>query len=645
MELMALLEAEANAKSLRSSRQREAVVVSNPAVVASTTSPQVAPSVQETSQVPKAKSSPKKKTAAVPQREKAAQQRQRRPQKAAKPMEVACTPKSDAAPLDEKDLKEDHFSAILDAVAKSNALNADRARARSIRSLSTTSGVSSPSHITSPASVIEAETDAESRLVGSTTRSDNSGSIGAPSGQSNCESAEICSESANEPGDWSSQSPSIGDMAESSEVAESVVGDGVMWAQNVDHVSDTLPDTSKTQFIETDCLSSPPVVDKAARCAASKWLEDALCGPSRRQNELQRLADMHQNYEARTFLPVPPPPPLPPPDGGNESTQKDGVGLAEELRAMFPKANIHIFPSAAEASPRSKPPQTELVGAEAIMALRQEPLKAAPEVLSAPVASIVSPEALFQLPAASLGPPPSSAPSVAEVEALNKASSWRDRLRKNGEQHLGEVEAALGRRQFPLVHEISLLDHVDLPTTMQQAFNAFDGMECTQVEAALGCHQGALDGGLPSHEHACDLPLSFGTLGPLDVQMPMPHGQLWHADSGALYTPGMEVDSTQLWQASPLDGAMWHAQTSLFQGASAYSSDPHAFIEAMPMDASLHSDQLVAQLQMGIPMDGILEREPCISAQLPSTVPAMDNFDREQIAAQLRAAAPCHYED
>jgi hypothetical protein len=690
MELMALLEAEAKAKNSRSSRQREAVAISNPAIVASLASPQDAPAAQTSSQVAslsppadaptvqapsqlqkanatpkpqpgetplqgvertskaqqaeavvqvsKAKSAKKKTTVAASQREKTSQ-RQR----------VASAAKPDAV-RDDKLVKEDQFAAMLDAVAKSNALNADRARARSIRSLSTTSGFSSPSHITSPASVVEAETDAESRFVGSTTRSDNSCSIGARSGQSNCGSAEVCSESANEPGDWSSQSPSIGDVAECAEVAESIAGDSVLWAPNAEQIGDMVPDASKVESIENDCVSSTSTVyHEATRCAASKWLEDTLCGPSRRQSELQRLADVHQNYVARSTLPVPPPPPFPP-GMTEEGKMKEKVGLADELRSMFPTAKIHIFPSAAQASPRSSPqPQAEL---PKVACGDSQPSTLLQGGRNCPRM------ALFQLPAASLGPPPADAPSVAEVEALSKASSWRDRLRKNGQQHLGEVEAALGRRRAPVASEMPLHERAEL---LGHGFSSFDTIpECTQVEAALGCHRASLEG--------ADLapPLSYGAMGPLDLQMqPTPQ---WHADSAGLYAAGgasLEVEASQLWQASPvdsrnelvswqgfdhmpmdmqvpqLDGPMWHTESSLLGGTHAYPSEPHAFVEAMPMD----SDQLVNQLHMGMPMDSIMERKSHMSTRLRAPVPAMENFDLEQIAAQLRAAAPCHYED
>jgi hypothetical protein len=435
-----------------------------------------------------------------------------------------------------------------------------------------------------------------------------------------------------------------------------------MWAHNAEQMTDMVHDASKFESIENDCVSSTTstVYHEATRCAASKWLEDTLCGPSRRQSELQRLADVHQNYVARSSLPVPPPPPFPP-AAADEGKQKEKVGLADELRSMFPTAKIHIFPSAAQASPRSSPqPQSELVAPSTSMAFSQEPLtlSTAPCVLPAPGAPSVSPEALFQLPAASLGPPPSDAPSVAEVEALSKASSWRDRLRKNGQQHLGEVEAALGRRRAPTANEMSLHERADL---LSHGFSSFDTIpECTQVEAAMGRHRASLEGG--------DLapPLSYGAMGPLDLQMQPP--PQWHSDAGGLYAAGgasLEVEASQLWQAPPvdsrnelmswqgfdhmpmdmqvppLDGPMWHTESSLLGGNHAYSSEPHAFVEAMPMD----SDQLVNQLHMGMPMDSIMERKSHMSTQLHAPVAAMENFDLEQIAAQLRAAAPCHYED
>jgi len=59
-------------------------------------------------------------------------------------------------------------------------------------------------------------------------------------------------------------------------------------------------------------------------------------------------------------------------------------------------------------------------------------------------------EVLFNLPtSASLGPTPTGALSVAQVEASTKASAWRAQLRRNGVQHLTEVEHALRRRIPP----------------------------------------------------------------------------------------------------------------------------------------------------------------------------------------------------
>jgi hypothetical protein len=151
------------------------------------------------------------------------------------------------------DAKEQKIAAMLDAVAKSTALNAKKCR--SILSAPTTSGSSSPSPITSPAHYTRASVDR--------------------------------------------------------------------------------PDD---EFRQEDQPCSPQ-----QHLDVSRWLGKALA--VQRQAELQRQADLHQNFNSRTVA-LPPPPP-PPPCASHQTFEKrrqDGSDLADELRSIFPSANIHIFP-------------------------------------------------------------------------------------------------------------------------------------------------------------------------------------------------------------------------------------------------------------------------------------------------------------
>jgi hypothetical protein len=72
-----------------------------------------------------------------------------------------------------------------------------------------------------------------------------------------------------------------------------------------------------------------------------------------------------------------------------------------------------------------------------------------------------------------------------------------------------------------------------------------------------------------------------------------------------------------------IDSAVWRSGTS-----QAFSSDQQVLIQEISINSILER-----------------EKEQRIVAQLHAAALTMDTFDREQIAAQLAAAAPCHYED
>lgn len=621
MELFELLEAEASAKPSRSGRQREAAAVAGPITVATSAAtasspveplvaavPHVDPHVvapaaalaQKCSPVsqkvehgaaangegqPQGQSAPKasaskKKVApvrTVTRKEKEAQRlRQTYATNAAKVAVAAAPDKATVTQMTCPSADKDgSLAATLDAVAKSNALNG---KADSICSATTTCGSSSPSPVTSPSSYIGTETDAEPQR--------SSGSGGA-SGQGDSESVEM--------GDgWSMlSSADTGDAADAREGPDLVDGD---WARRVEPAYDCRGPCTLDDYFSYAYGSKHAIAEEAAQFLTAPKLDGQVLF---------------------SLPPVPPPPTLPPSELLPHS--KDGIGLAEEIRAMFPTAKIHLGPPPVGDSPRGQPPPppaappvlpSNIACADALdpallpYAVQLAGLSAGlgssigafaggaslppfHPTANAPVGPLcghrlggealsVSAEMLFNSPAGSLGPPPAGALSVSQVEASSKAFSWRDRLRRNGEQHLGEVEAALQRRVIP---------HSGVP------------VEPTSM--------------LPS----------IGTLS-LEMHVPPSSGRIWSGDPAAIFARGgPQPESQQMGLQMPASSG---------QG---WPSDGGAFPACGPVG--------------GAPPAGTAEMEnPQMAWQ--QAMPMMDygiGATAEQMAAQLRAAAPCHYED
>jgi len=251
-------------------------------------------------------------------------------------------------------------------------------------------------------------------------------------------------------------------------------------------------------------------------------------------------------------------------------------------------------------------------------------------------AQSVPPEMLFKLQAGSLGPPPSGALSVAQVEASSKASSWRDRLRANGNQHLGEVEAVMRRRPHPAAAEHMYdLQGIALPSL----------------------------GNLSLDMHMPSSSIWHADSGPMGL-LPSANGQLWNGDSafgasGPVLGAADVENSRMAWQLPPPESTLWHAEQSLLGASHAYSSEPYsaeptAYLDthqAMPMEPPYQAEQMNAQLHStdcmnkgGIPTH--VRHLDFEGMPIYSDI-AHTGVDRQQIASQLRAAAAnvCCYED
>lgn len=784
MELLQLLEAEASAKTSRSGRQREAAAVSTasaPVIVSAPVPPaassaaprkgivvgqkipttaatavvdnkaecqpmQAKELAKENSKVqPKAKEQTKEQAkeqvskkareqakaatlqkemekAAANQRKKEKEVEKRRRQLA----KIAATAVSDRGKdgnVETASLrKEEKLAAMLNAVAESTALNAKRTH--SISSVATHSGSSSPSPTTSPASIAEIDADRRSPAA---SRSTTSGR-GIASGHGDSDSAELCSESAHEPGDgWSMQSSAdTREAADSEECGESIDGDVAAWARSIEAAHDG---SSGLDYSSVAHISAEIATGEMMHCHGNFLLEMTQGSHSGHWQASQydpplptagSYAQEMPHYDpllptanpcahdAARLPPTPPPPPPPAPDPSTGNLNMllppplpasaphadgEGIGLAQELRAIFPSASIHIGPPPTpKASPRGQvapPPVADLPAYMDSQTSQQHPfayaeglaqgLPAYPKQLdlasltggiigpypgqvnaggipgplppclqvsgldttslptplrqrigeetAQPIPEVVQsmrPEVLFKLPAASLGPPPSGAPSVAQVEATSKASSWRDRLRRHGDQHLGEVEATLRRRQS---HSSDLPTQPSAPPPQPSGLPAppvplYESMGMAPQDIQMppsGSQLWPGDTGpiygAGSLECPPEVPLQapiqpFESPGMLDMQVQLPPsgGPLW--SGGSLPPCPVESEGSRLpWEMPPADGALWHAESSILGAGHAYPPEPAAYMEAMPMD-----------------------REQSL-------------LDREQIAAQLRAAAPCHYED
>jgi hypothetical protein len=234
-------------------------------------------------------------------------------------------------------------------------------------------------------------------------------------------------------------------------------------------------------------------------------------------------------------------------------------------------------------------------------------------------------EVLFKSPGGSLGPEPSDAPSVSEVEASSKACSWRDRLRQNGQQHIGEVEAALSRR-LNLSQSIADLPQpfCDLPAAPLPSLSPGTQPIDLQVPFPCGADPENLEMGL-------QIPPSSGDLWSGEHVVETENGHIsWQ--SALAYDSQLQQNAAEMLMDMQLQAALlapethWHTQPPLLHAShaydTAYTSKPVPFMEAMPVEVLYDTGPALAQTML------------------------MDyGLNREQIAAQLRAAAPCHYED
>lgn len=224
--------------------------------------------------------------------------------------------------------------------------------------------------------------------------------------------------------------------------------------------------------------------------------------------------------------------------------------------------------------------------------------------------SVSEVEVLFNLSARSLGPPPAGALSVSEVEAQaqfyaqhgplvsevnsSQAPSWRDRLRKNGEHHFGEVEAAMHSK------------------------------------------------------HRCDMPANL----PLEMHLPHTGSQLWpggaEADNSLLawqaYEAQVQQKAAELLLEMQVQAQLQTPNNALW--AQGYPSEQTPYMDTMPMD-NLYETELNAQmLAAGMSMGNPYGTEQQLQAQMhPAAMPVECGINRQQIAAQLMEAAQCVYED
>jgi hypothetical protein len=475
-----------------------------------------------------------------------------------------------------------------------------------------------------------------------------------------------------------------GDAADTTEVSEarSIDGEGADWAPRIEPVyypgrgPCTLADYFSYAYGSTPVVADPTRSSDALYAEAPPIVSSLPPAPPPPPVEPTWRDDGQAPTLVSTILlPAPPPPPA------EESTSREygqeGTGLAKELRAIFPGAKIHLGPPP---SPRANAPPAaatvpppvarrsgtyaDLLGAppvgpppappvtppaappppvysEQLEGLMQNGLPPTPPV-GAPVVppppvqppgletQSVSPHILFNLAGGSLGPPPAGAPSVAEVEASSKATSWRDRLRRNGEHHLGEVEAALKRRtELPPALgaagavPISLLS--EMPAAGAPVLYDFATL------AAAAVRQGPPDPLELLASAAMPVEPASTRIG---LQMPPANGQLWPIEAvfpmsaaglppiaGTQPSLTSEAERLLAWQAHMqcTDSALWSNPAYLPDAGSPY-------VEAMSINNLYAADQMSMQMHQ-------------------EAMPTEYSVNREDIAAQLRAAEPCCYED
>jgi len=240
------------------------------------------------------------------------------------------------------------------------------------------------------------------------------------------------------------------------------------------------------------------------------------------------------------------------------------------------------------------------------------------------------PEALFNMQAGSLGPPPSGALSVSQVESANNfaawgqtsqvdaraPSSWRARLRSNGVQQLGEVEAALRRRVN--IHS------GEIPASNGQLWPG-------DPSARYGS-----DGPVVAAPPPCPMDAEITQM---SVQMP----PAWHGNQGfaggRLVPCPTEADNQRMsWQAPvppPAENPLWHMNPPLLNNS---HHEPPA---TMPYSGFDYRGQLAAQLR--VDHHGGYNHTNELAVQLQAD--PLESFDhREQLPGQLRTDPHCGFD-